>query len=148
MEGGAQVSTFSVSWLLAIKFELTFADCEEKERKCKTISLLFTNSRPPLLASFFHNFTPVYLNSMFEHKAFEQKDCIAYVDLKDPKFLVVKGPKIKKAVKFDLMFLFRVHQVFFFFFLCWLWKQKERSTKNSLSVNGYFIVCCFMSTIP
>jgi hypothetical protein len=50
---------------------------------------------------------------VFELKAFEQKDCIAYVDLKEPKFLIVKGPKIKKALKFDLMFLFRVHQVLF-----------------------------------
>jgi hypothetical protein len=50
---------------------------------------------------------------VFELKAFEQKDCIAYVDLKEPKFLIVKGPKIKKALKFDLMFLFRVHQVIF-----------------------------------
>jgi len=36
-------------------------------------------------------------------------ECVAMVEPKEPKFLVVKGPKIPKAIKFDLMFLFKVH---------------------------------------
>ena len=45
----------------------------------------------------------------FEIKSRLQKECVMFVDLKDPKHLVVKGPKMKSTIKFDLMFLFRIH---------------------------------------
>jgi hypothetical protein len=42
-------------------------------------------------------------------KSGEAKDATLSVDLKEPKFLVIRGPKLQATLKFDLMFLYKVH---------------------------------------
>mmetsp|Transcript_88704 Transcript_88704/g.171767 ORF Transcript_88704/g.171767 Transcript_88704/m.171767 type:complete len:581 (-) Transcript_88704:44-1786(-) len=69
-------------------------------------------------------------------KAKQMKDCTIKVNLAEPKLLAVTGPKLSKPVKFELMFLYKVHSGWGTATLKELPREVRPSKETTLSLEG------------